>query len=90
MMLDRVVAAWDAGRDLICRDAPHLVVTHAPKDDLTAPCACLLALAYLELAAPVARPRRLLGRLRAPGGAALAAAAEGAGLPDGDQLLRRR
>jgi nitroreductase len=54
MLLDRVVAAWDAGRDLVCRDAPHLVVTHAPKTDLTAPGACTLALAYLELAAPAA------------------------------------
>jgi nitroreductase/NAD-dependent dihydropyrimidine dehydrogenase PreA subunit len=52
LMLNRLVAAWDAGRDLICRDAPHLIVTHAPKDDLTAPSACTLALAYLELAAP--------------------------------------
>lgn len=54
MMLDRVVAAWDTGRDLVCRDAPHLVVTHAPTVDVTAPGACLLALAYLELAAPAA------------------------------------
>jgi len=52
LMLDRLVGAWDAGRDLICRDAPHLIVTHAPKDDVTAPSACTLALAYLELAAP--------------------------------------
>ncbi len=52
LALDRLIAAWDAGRDLICRDAPHLVVTHAPKDDVTAPSACTLALAYLELAAP--------------------------------------
>ena len=51
-MLDRLVAAWDAGRDLICRDAPHLIVAHAPKSDVTAPSACTLALAYLELAAP--------------------------------------
>ena len=52
MMLDRLVAGWDDGRDLICRDAPHLIVAHAPKDDVTAPSACTLALAYLELAAP--------------------------------------
>ena len=51
-MLDRLVAAWDNGRDLICRDAPHLIVTHAPQGNLTAPSACTLALAYLELAAP--------------------------------------
>jgi len=52
MMLDRLVAGWDAGADLICRHAPHLVVAHAPKDDPTAPGACTLALAYFELAAP--------------------------------------
>lgn len=52
LMLHRLVAAWDAGRDLICRAAPHLIVAHAPKDDVTAPSACTLALAYLELAAP--------------------------------------
>jgi nitroreductase/NAD-dependent dihydropyrimidine dehydrogenase PreA subunit len=52
LLLDRVVAAWDTGRDLVCRGAPHLVVTHAPRVDVTAPGACTLALAYLELAAP--------------------------------------
>jgi nitroreductase/NAD-dependent dihydropyrimidine dehydrogenase PreA subunit len=52
MRLDRVVEAWDAGTDRICRSAPHLVVTHAHRADATAPGACTLALAYLELAAP--------------------------------------
>ena len=52
MLLDRVVAGWDAGRDPICRHAPHLVLAHAPKADVTAPGSCMLALAYLELAAP--------------------------------------
>jgi nitroreductase/NAD-dependent dihydropyrimidine dehydrogenase PreA subunit len=50
--LDRLLKAWDDGKDPICRRAPHLVVTHAPADDVTAPSACTLALAYLELAAP--------------------------------------
>lgn len=52
LTLGRLVAAWDAGRDPICREAPHLIVTHAPQADLTAPSACTLALAYFELAAP--------------------------------------
>jgi nitroreductase/NAD-dependent dihydropyrimidine dehydrogenase PreA subunit len=52
MMLGRLVAAWDAGQDPICRAAPHLIAAHAPQDDPTAPSACTLALAYLELAAP--------------------------------------
>ncbi|HWR97961.1 MAG TPA: nitroreductase family protein [Candidatus Methanoperedens sp.] len=52
MRLDRLVTAWDAGKDPVCRGAPHLVVAHAPADDVTAPSAGTLALAYLELAAP--------------------------------------
>jgi nitroreductase/NAD-dependent dihydropyrimidine dehydrogenase PreA subunit len=52
LMLERRVASWDAGRDPICRGAPHLIVAHAPAADVTAPSACTLALAYLELAAP--------------------------------------
>ena len=49
--MDRAVAAFEAGRDPILRRAPHLVVAHAPKADRTAPAACTIALAYLELAA---------------------------------------
>jgi nitroreductase/NAD-dependent dihydropyrimidine dehydrogenase PreA subunit len=52
LMLNRLIADWDAGRDPICRAAPHLIVTHASRGDATAPSACTLALAYLELAAP--------------------------------------
>jgi nitroreductase/NAD-dependent dihydropyrimidine dehydrogenase PreA subunit len=46
-----LVAAWDAGADPICRNAPHLIVTHAPQDNRMAPPACTIALTYLELAA---------------------------------------
>ena len=49
--MDRAVAAFEAGRDPILRGAPHLVVAHAAKADRTAPAACTIALAYLELAA---------------------------------------
>ena len=49
--LDRVVAAWEEGKDRICRGAPHVIVAHAHKEDRTAPAACTIALAYLELAA---------------------------------------
>jgi len=37
--MDRIVAGWDAGVDRICRDAPHIIVTHAPRDDRAAPAA---------------------------------------------------
>ena len=52
MHLDRIVDAWERGMDRVCRDAPHIVLAHAPKADRTAPTACTIALAYLELAAP--------------------------------------
>ena len=50
--MDRIVAIWDRGIDRICRSAPHIIVTHAPKEDRAAQAACTIALAYLELAAP--------------------------------------
>ncbi len=50
--MDRVADAWDSGIDGICRNAPHIIIAHAPKDDRTAPAACTIALTYLELAAP--------------------------------------
>ncbi len=52
MLLDRIIAARDAGKDTICRGAHHLVVTHGPEKDPVVPSACTIALAYLELAAP--------------------------------------
>ena len=52
--MDRVVDAWgwESGVDRVCRGAPHVIVTHAPKEERTAPQACTIALAYMELAAP--------------------------------------
>lgn len=52
MHLPRVVAAWEAGFDPVCRTAPHVVVAHAEQKEPTAPAACTIALSYLELAAP--------------------------------------
>ncbi|MFP4213686.1 MAG: nitroreductase family protein [Desulfohalobiaceae bacterium] len=52
MQLSRVVAAWEAGYDPICRTAPHVVVAHGEQKDPTVPAACTIALSYLELAAP--------------------------------------
>jgi nitroreductase/ferredoxin len=46
------VAAWERGEDRISRGAPHLIVTHAPKDSPGALSACTIALTYLELASP--------------------------------------
>jgi len=50
--LERVVEGWEAGIDVICRSAPHLIAAHAHKDERTAPTSATIALTYLELAAP--------------------------------------
>lgn len=50
--LDQIVTMWEKGFDRICRGAPHVIITHAPKEELSAPAACTIALSYLELAAP--------------------------------------
>ncbi|MBI5601932.1 MAG: nitroreductase family protein [Deltaproteobacteria bacterium] len=50
--LDRIVNAWDQGIDRILRSAPHLVVAHGSSTLAASQSSCILALAYLELAAP--------------------------------------
>ncbi len=47
----RAIHRWEAGRDVILRGAPAVVVAHAQKMDRTAPAACTIALATMELAA---------------------------------------
>ena len=47
-----VVAAWDAGNDMILRDAPALIVASAPEDSAFGLVDLSLALSYLELMAP--------------------------------------
>ena len=51
ILLDHVVETWEKGHDAVCRNAPHVVLTYAHKDNGMAPSACTIALAYLELAA---------------------------------------
>jgi nitroreductase/Pyruvate/2-oxoacid:ferredoxin oxidoreductase delta subunit len=48
---DLMVAAWDAGIDVILRGAPHVIIAHAYKDMPLADQDCHIALTYLELAA---------------------------------------
>ena len=47
-----IVNAWDKGIDRVLRDAPILLVAHAPKEALNGMVDLTLALSYLELAAP--------------------------------------
>ncbi len=51
--LPMLIQAWEAGVDVILRDAPCLVVAMAPKHDNNGMVNLTLALSYLELAAPV-------------------------------------
>ena len=46
-----IVAAWDAGYDVVLRKAPALIVASAPKQDPNGMVDVTLALSYLELAA---------------------------------------
>jgi nitroreductase/NAD-dependent dihydropyrimidine dehydrogenase PreA subunit len=46
-----LVTAWEHGHDPICRNAPHLILACAPKEDRRSPTACAIALTYLEIAA---------------------------------------
>ncbi len=51
MQLERTVKRWEAGADVVLRNAPVLIIAYAEKDDRTAPATCTIALTYLELAA---------------------------------------
>lgn len=47
-----LLQAWKHGKDTICRNAPHLVLAHVPKEDHGATFDGITALSHLELAAP--------------------------------------
>ena len=47
----RYIAAWDRGKDVILRGAPHLVAAYASSGHFWAPVDCAIAVTYLELAA---------------------------------------
>lgn len=47
----RYLAAWEKGRDMILRGAPHLILSCASVENFWAPVDCAIALTYLELAA---------------------------------------
>lgn len=51
MHMDKTIQGWENGNDVILRDAPAVIITHARKDNRLAPSTCTIALTYLELAA---------------------------------------
>jgi nitroreductase len=52
MHMDRIVDSWDNGIDRILRSAPHLIVAHGLSTLATSQTSCLIAVTYLDLAAP--------------------------------------
>jgi nitroreductase/NAD-dependent dihydropyrimidine dehydrogenase PreA subunit len=51
MHMDKTLQRWEDGRDVILRDAPVVIITHAQENNRLAPSTCTIALTYLELAA---------------------------------------
>ena len=49
--MKRMVEEWEKGTDRICRNAPHVIVAHAPESVGSSQSSCTIALTYLELAA---------------------------------------
>lgn len=47
-----LIAAWESGVDVICRGAPHLLVSHVPEGNPMAPTDAIIALTHVDVAAP--------------------------------------
>jgi len=47
-----LIGAWVSGRDVICRDAPHLLFAHIPENNPSASVDAIIALTHVDVAAP--------------------------------------
>ncbi len=47
-----LIAAWDGGNDVICRNAPHLMIPHVPEDNALEQVNAIIALTHFDVAAP--------------------------------------
>lgn len=47
-----LVKSWESGTDRICRGAPALIVAYSPKDSLRSPVDPVIALSFMDVAAP--------------------------------------
>jgi len=47
-----MIAAWENGRDVICRNAPHLLFAHIPEENPVASVDAIIALTHVDIAAP--------------------------------------
>ncbi|HAL92771.1 MAG TPA: nitroreductase [Verrucomicrobia bacterium] len=51
-LLVQLVAGWDAGFDVACLGAPHLIVAHVPADNPIAPVDAIIALTHVDILTP--------------------------------------
>lgn len=51
-LLAQLVAGWDAGFDVACLGAPHLLAAHVPADPPGGPTDAIIALTHVDLLAP--------------------------------------
>ncbi|RXE56389.1 nitroreductase [Methanoculleus taiwanensis] len=47
-----LIGAWEAGNDVICRGAPHLLFAHVPEGNPVASVDAIIALTHVDIAAP--------------------------------------
>jgi len=47
-----LISAWEEGRDMICRGAPHLLFAHIPENNPVASIDAIIALTHFDVAAP--------------------------------------
>ncbi len=52
LQFETLVGLWKMGIDIICRDAPALILTNGEADNAFADFACKIAMTYLDLAIP--------------------------------------
>ncbi len=52
MNFQNMVSAWEQGKDIVCRNAPHLVIAYGRKENRIAPVDAIIAMAHFDLAAP--------------------------------------
>jgi nitroreductase/ferredoxin len=47
-----LIGAWEGGRDVICRNAPHLLIAHIPEGNPSASVDAIIALTHVDVTAP--------------------------------------
>jgi len=81
-----MVAAWDQGRDMVLRGAPHLVIAHSAANGLKPEVDCTIAMTFFDLAAASAGLGTCWAGIFMGAAQAHAPLREALALPDGHTL----